>query len=64
MLFDIFFYIFAKVKDNIMKTRIKIDIDEMNKKIVLRKMKNSLYVPNFIDKYFLNQKYKSKNKTK
>jgi len=47
-----------------MKTRIKIDIDEMNKKIVLRKMKNSLYVPNFIDKYFLNQKYKSKNKNK
>lgn len=46
------------------KKRIKIDTDDMNRQIVLRKMKNSLYVPNFIDKLFLNKKYKSKSKTK
>lgn len=40
----------------------KIDVDELNKKIIKKKMKNSLYVLNEIDLILLNQPYKKKLK--
>ena len=40
----------------------KIDVDELNKKIIKKKMKNSLCVLNEMDLILLNQPYKKKIK--
>ena len=42
----------------------KIDIDELNGKIVKRKMENPLYVLNELDLRFLNPPYVAKNRGK
>lgn len=42
----------------------KIDINELNNKIVKRKMENPLYIPNELDLRFLNLPYVAKQMRK
>ena len=42
----------------------KIDINELNNKIVKRKMENPLYIPNELDLRFLNLPYMAKQMRK
>lgn len=44
------------------RKRIKIDVDELNKKIIKNKMKNPLYILNELDLLLLNQPYNKKKK--
>ena len=44
------------------RKRIKINVDELNRKIIKNKMKNPLYIPNELDLFLLNQPYNKKKK--
>ena len=44
--------------------RNRFDVDDMNKKIIKEKMKNSLYLMDSLDKELLSVPYPSKNRLK
>ncbi len=45
--------------------KLHLQVIEMNKNIIRKKMKDSLYIPNWLDEYLMNQgEYKANRKKK